>query len=54
MAERGYGNDASDDVEDRVTLESITQKKTINSNVNSTYAAQWGPVEAFREIVQNW
>lgn len=54
MSDIGYSSDDSDAAEERVTLESINQRKTINSSLSSTYAAQWGPVEAFREIVQNW
>ncbi|RYP62624.1 hypothetical protein DL769_007230 [Monosporascus sp. CRB-8-3] len=42
------------DLERKITLESINQKMTITSTIISTYAAQWGPVEAFRELVQNW
>ncbi|KAI2469199.1 hypothetical protein F4781DRAFT_422109 [Annulohypoxylon bovei var. microspora] len=40
-------------IENRVTLQSINQKMTINSAMVSNYATQWGPVEAFRELVQN-
>ncbi|KAI0480365.1 hypothetical protein GGR56DRAFT_687482 [Xylariaceae sp. FL0804] len=46
-------NEASD-VDTEVTLESINQRMTIKSSLVSNYAAQWGPVEAFRELVQNW
>ncbi|KAI0145913.1 hypothetical protein F4776DRAFT_660789 [Hypoxylon sp. NC0597] len=40
--------------ENRVTLQSINQRMTINSAMVSNYATQWGPVEAFRELIQNW
>ncbi|RYP13179.1 hypothetical protein DL765_007006 [Monosporascus sp. GIB2] len=46
--------DESYDLERKITLESINQRMTIGSTIISTYAAQWGPVEAFRELVQNW
>lgn len=51
-------NELADDdaytIEHEVTLESIDNQATINSTIASNYAAQWEPVEAFREIVQNW
>ncbi|KAI0887416.1 uncharacterized protein GGS22DRAFT_198712 [Annulohypoxylon maeteangense] len=40
--------------ESSVTLQSIHERTTINSTLTSDYATQWGPVEAFRELVQNW
>ncbi|RYP33945.1 hypothetical protein DL766_003217 [Monosporascus sp. MC13-8B] len=46
--------DESYDLERKITLQSINQRMTIRSTIISTYAAQWGPVEAFRELVQNW
>lgn len=37
-------------------LDFIPQSKTLHSlsGLRSTYASQWGPREAFRELVQNW
>ncbi|KAI0024867.1 hypothetical protein F4780DRAFT_794006 [Xylariomycetidae sp. FL0641] len=46
--------DDSHEFENLVTLESINQRMTINSAITSDYAGLWGPVEAFREVVQNW
>ena len=51
---RGFLDDDADTVESRVTLESINKRKSIHSSIASNYAARWGPVEAFRELVQNW
>ncbi|KAI1417830.1 hypothetical protein F5Y13DRAFT_201362 [Hypoxylon sp. FL1857] len=41
-------------IENRATLQSINQRMTMNSAIASNYATQWGAVEAFRELVQNW
>ncbi|KAI1212995.1 uncharacterized protein F4807DRAFT_457080 [Annulohypoxylon truncatum] len=41
-------------VEHNTTLHSIHERTTINSALRSNYATKWGPVEAFRELVQNW
>ncbi|KAI1460719.1 hypothetical protein F4805DRAFT_478494 [Annulohypoxylon moriforme] len=41
-------------VEPSVTLQSIHERATIVSALTSDYATKWGPVEAFRELVQNW
>ncbi|KAI0383054.1 hypothetical protein F5Y04DRAFT_279296 [Hypomontagnella monticulosa] len=51
---RGFLDNDADTVESRVTLESINKRKSIHSSIASNYAARWGPVEAFRELVQNW
>lgn len=40
-------------VEQELTLASIARNRTLNLSVSSGYT-QWGPVEAFRELVQNW
>ncbi|CAJ2509903.1 Uu.00g058030.m01.CDS01 [Anthostomella pinea] len=47
-------DDDASDLENKVTLESINQRMTIRSAITSNYATQWGAVEAFRELVQNW
>ncbi|KAI1646340.1 uncharacterized protein F4817DRAFT_366019 [Daldinia loculata] len=47
-------DDESYTLENKVTLESINQRMTINFPIVSNYASHWGPVEAFRELVQNW
>ncbi|KAH9900338.1 hypothetical protein F4778DRAFT_791612 [Xylariomycetidae sp. FL2044] len=47
-------DDEASDVEASVTLESVNHSRTIHSGLLSTYASQWEPVEAFRELVQNW
>lgn len=36
------------------TLASIANSQTITLSITSTYSNAWGPVEAFREVVQNW
>lgn len=41
-------------VEYNVALQSIREGTTIKSSLQSDYATQWRPVEAFRELVQNW
>ncbi|KAF7554472.1 hypothetical protein G7Z17_g2893 [Cylindrodendrum hubeiense] len=46
-------SDSSPEDEHNVTLGDINQSHTINFPIKSTYT-KWGPVEAFREIVQNW
>ncbi|KAI1144079.1 hypothetical protein F5Y05DRAFT_407479 [Hypoxylon sp. FL0543] len=40
--------------ENKLTLQSINHRMSINSAMSSNYATQWGPVEAFRELIQNW
>ncbi|KAJ3526442.1 hypothetical protein NM208_g11189 [Fusarium decemcellulare] len=45
------GEDYTDEAEDR--LEHIKTSKVINLPIRSTYT-RWGPVAAFRELVQNW
>lgn len=46
-------DDGAYDWEDDVTLDSIKKSHTIHFPIRSTYT-KWGPVEAFRELVQNW
>ncbi|KAH7133706.1 hypothetical protein EDB81DRAFT_805007 [Dactylonectria macrodidyma] len=36
------------------TLASIAKSQTITLSITSTYSHAWGPVEGFRELVQNW
>ncbi|KAI1085731.1 hypothetical protein F5B20DRAFT_587679 [Whalleya microplaca] len=47
-------DDESSDMEKTVTLESINQRMVLKTAMVSNYAAQWGPIEALRELVQNW
>ncbi len=53
MPGKGSASDGYD-IEEKVTLESINRSKAVYSNISSTYCTQWGPLEAFREFVQNW
>ncbi|KAH6988526.1 hypothetical protein EDB80DRAFT_730218 [Ilyonectria destructans] len=46
--------DSDSDFVDEGTLASIVNSQTITLSIRSTYSNAWGPVEAFREIVQNW
>ncbi|KPM37803.1 hypothetical protein AK830_g8751 [Neonectria ditissima] len=36
------------------TLASIIKSQTITLSITSAYSSAWSPVEAFRELVQNW
>lgn len=46
------GDEGESDVE--VTLESIDEKHTMYLPLRANYSWTWGPVEAFRELLQNW
>lgn len=35
-------------------LKDIQHHKLVPFNVKATYCREWGPAEAFRELVQNW
>ena len=57
--DRDYSSDGPDDdgydygYESEVTLDSIKKSTTIRLSISANYT-NWGPREAFRELVQNW
>lgn len=47
-------SDSSGDEDEEINLESIDKSHTIKFPIRSNYSLSWGPIEAFRELVQNW
>lgn len=42
------------DVEPEISLDSINNSRHIHFPIHSGYSPSWGPMHAFRELVQNW